>query len=269
MTDPDQQHVEPASKSALVDGGLPLEQVVDPAHETMGEDGVTVTQLGYEYSGAVLDQLRGLVALPVTLVKAVLRRQVDFLAGRWCAQRALQAAGFEGAVEIAHGQHGAPIWPPNFLGSISHCDGFAMASVARVQHIQALGIDVERQLSADVAREIQGQLATHQELAIGRGSMSPEAWLTVLFSGKESLFKALYPGVGRYFDFLDATALQLDAGAGTFTLVLRVQLSPRHPQGSTYPIRFHWNGDRVFTRCVVRPPASDREAPRIEIRDLC
>ena len=90
---------------------------------------------------------------------------------------------------------------------------------------------------------------------MNRGSMSPEAWLTVLFSGKESLFKALYPGVGRYFDFLDATAGHLDACAGTFTLALRVPLSPEHPQGSTYPIRFHWNGDRVFTRCVLPQPA--------------
>lgn len=268
MTDRDRQHVELARKIAPMDGGLSLDKVVHPAHEAMMEDGTTVSQLGYEYSDAMLAHLGKLVSLPVTLAKAVLRRQVDFLAGRLCAQRALQAAGFEGTVEITYGEHGAPIWPANFLGSISHCDGLAMASVAHVRRIAALGIDIEQRLSAEVASEIQGQLATHQELALGRGSMSPEAWVTVLFSGKESLFKALYPGVGRYFDFLDATAQQLDACAGTFTLALRVQLSPGHRQGSTYPIRFHWDGDRVFTRCVLPPPASDCEAPRNETRGL-
>ena len=227
------------------------------ADEAMLDDGTSVSQLGYEYSSAMLDQLRGQVALPARLDTAVLRRQVDFLAGRLCAQRALRTAGFEGDVEIATGEHGAPIWPADFLGSISHCDGLAIASIARARRIAALGIDVERQMSAEVASDIRRQLATDRELAMGRqGSMSPEAWLTVLFSGKESLYKALYPDVGRYFDFLDATAVHLDASTGTFTLGLRVSLSPDHPQGSTYPIRFRWNADRVFTRCVV--PASAR-----------
>lgn len=244
-------------------------RAVHPVHEAMLEDGTSVSQLGYEYSAAMLGQLREQVSLPARLKTAVLRRQVDFLAGRLCAQRALQAAGFEGNVEIATGEHGAPIWPANFLGSISHCDGFAIASVARAQRIAALGIDVERQMSVEVASEIRGQLATDQELAVGRHAMSPEAWLTVLFSGKESLYKALYPSVGRYFDFLDATAVHLDACAGTFTLGLRIALSPDHLQGSTYPIRFHWNADRVFTRCVVpvsaRPDAK-RFRPKREPR---
>lgn len=246
------------------------DRTVHHTHEALLEDGTSVSQLGYEYSGAMLDQLREQVPLPARLKTAVLRRQVDFLAGRWCAQRALRTAGFEGDVEIATGERGAPVWPANFLGSISHCDGFAIASVACAQRIAALGIDVERQMSVVVASDVRRQLATDQELALGRhGSMSPEAWLTVLFSGKESLYKALYPGVGRYFDFLDVTAVHLDADAGTFMLGLLTALSPDHPQGSTYPIRFHWNADRVFTRCVVpgsARPNAQRFKPRTDGR---
>lgn len=224
---------------------------------TVRQDSTCISQLGYEYSDAMLDQLRDQVFLPARLKKAVLRRQVDFMAGRLCAQRALQAAGCESNAEIITGEHGSPIWPASFLGSISHCDGFAIASVARAQHIAGLGIDVEQKMSAEVAGDVREQLANNEEMAMGcNGSMSPEAWLTVLFSGKESLFKALYPNVRRYFDFLDATAEHLDACAGTFTLCLRIELSPDHMQGSIYPIRFHWNGDRVFTRCILPAPAT-------------
>lgn len=223
----------------------------------MLEEGISVSQLRYEYSGATLDQLREQIYLPARLKVAVLRRQVDFLAGRLCAQRALQAEGFEGYAEVTTGAHGVPIWPTNFLGSISHCDGFAIASVGHAQRIAALGIDIEQQMSTEVANDIRRQLASNEELAMGRhSSMSPEAWLTTLFSGKESLFKALYPSVGWHFDFLDAAALRLDACAGTFTLSLRVPLSPHHPQGSIYPIRFHWDEGRVFTRCIL--PVSAR-----------
>lgn len=229
-----------------------MDQTVRLAFDAVIEDGTSVSQLHYEYSGAALDQLRERVLLPARLKTAVLRRQADFLAGRLCARRALLAAGFEGDTEIATSEHGAPIWPIAFRGSISHCDGFAIASVGHARRFAAIGIDIERRISADVVGEIRRQVASTEELSLGScNGMSPETWLTLLFSGKESLFKALYPDVGRHFDFLDATATHLDACAGTFTLCLRVALSPRHPQGSTYAIRFLWSEGHVLTHCIL------------------
>ncbi|MGL6523541.1 4'-phosphopantetheinyl transferase superfamily protein, partial [Aeromonas dhakensis] len=53
--------------------------------------------------------------------------------------------------------------------------------------------------------------------------------LTLIFSAKESLFKALYPRVGRYFDFLDARWLAMTEQ--TLTLELVDSLTPTLPAG--------------------------------------
>ncbi|HDX8597363.1 TPA: 4'-phosphopantetheinyl transferase superfamily protein, partial [Aeromonas dhakensis] len=53
--------------------------------------------------------------------------------------------------------------------------------------------------------------------------------LTLIFSAKESLFKALYPRVGRYFDFLDARWLTMTEQ--TLTLELVGGLTPTLPAG--------------------------------------
>lgn len=216
------------------------------------EGAVSVSQLQYEYSDSMLGLLRERIVLPARLETAVIRRQVDFLAGRLCAQRALQASGFEGRVEIATGTHGAPTWPDGYVGSISHCAGLAMAAAGSARRVSAVGIDVERLMAEEVAGAVRRQVAGDEELAMAHGSdMSQEAWLTALFSGKESLFKALYAGVGRYFDFRDVSATKPDFRNDSFTLKLDVTLSPDHPAGASYPIRFKWTGDVVMTWCVL------------------
>uniref|UniRef100_UPI0026F03213 4'-phosphopantetheinyl transferase family protein n=1 Tax=Lonsdalea britannica TaxID=1082704 RepID=UPI0026F03213 len=65
--------------------------------------------------------------------------------------------------------------------------------------------------------------------------------LTLAFSAKESLYKALYPQVKHYFDFLDVKLVTLDNVRHTFTLELLCDLSPDFPRGrrfsGTYQLR--------------------------------
>ena len=53
--------------------------------------------------------------------------------------------------------------------------------------------------------------------------------LTLTFSAKESLFKALYPQVRCYFDFLDARMVAVDMQRQTFVLALLKTLTPNCP----------------------------------------
>ncbi|SUI55146.1 Uncharacterised protein [Serratia marcescens] len=53
--------------------------------------------------------------------------------------------------------------------------------------------------------------------------------LTLTFSAKESLFKALYPQVRCYFDFLDARMVAVDTQRQTFVLALLKTLTPNCP----------------------------------------
>jgi enterobactin synthetase component D len=213
---------------------------------------ISMAQLQYEYSASMLDHLCEQVRLPTRLQTAVVRRRIEFLSGRLCAQRALHASGFGGLADIAIDPDGAPVWPAGYVGSISHCEGFAVAVAGPVQQVAGIGIDVEPLMSGEVAVEICRQCASEQEMAMPRrGDMSIEAWLTVLFSGKESLFKALHPEIRRYFDFLDVSATELDADNRCFTLTLRVALSRNHPAGRSYRIHFQREADMVLTRCQL------------------
>jgi enterobactin synthetase component D len=60
--------------------------------------------------------------------------------------------------------------------------------------------------------------------------------LTLVFSAKESLFKALYPRVGRYFDFLDARWLTMTEQ--TLTFELKSALTPELSAG--WHCTLHW-----------------------------
>ena len=154
---------------------------------------------------------------PTTLANAVLKRQVEFAAGRWCATQALRQLDYLGTAEIGIGAHRAPCWPAGYLGSISHSQGWAVAVAGFAAEnansrrtnsacrLQGIGIDLETILPNSTAQSVARRLAIQGEIALGTAhGLAFETWISLLFSAKESLFKALYPSVGRYFHFLDA-----------------------------------------------------------------
>ena len=212
-----------------------------------------LAELRYAYNAETLQdlQLEG-IALPDEIRRAVLKRRIDFAAGRLCARRALQAAGCGLPIELTIDADRAPVWPVGYVASISHCDGMAMALAASTKEVASIGLDLEQVVSAEVSREIQSHVANPIELALGNEQALPhEVWMTLLFSAKESLYKALYPSVGRFFEFSDAEADQLDAEAGTLRLRLLSDLSPQCREGMGYRIGFRFLEDRVLTCCVV------------------
>ena len=214
--------------------------------------GLHVAQHRYDYSEATLLALKRDVELPARLHGAVTRRQIDFLAGRHCARQALQTAGFLDPAPIAIGEHGEPQWPTGFIGSITHCHGWAMAAVSRAARISCVGIDMEELMSVEVARSIASQIATPTETAYLEQQPAPfEATLTLLFSAKESLFKALYPSIRRYFDFLDVQVVALNIDVGCMVLRLSNRLSSQHERGTRYTVAFAWLKNRVITYCSL------------------
>lgn len=214
----------------------------------------SVSQAGLRY---VVDagQLAGLkaagIVLPAALANAVLKRQVEFAAGRFCARLALQKQGYAAAATLAVGQHREPLWPAGYIGSISHGDGQAIAVAAASGEWRALGIDIESVLSDEAAQPLVVHLMTAAELAIGiNAGLTLAPWLSLVFSAKESLFKALYPFVGRYFDFLDAEVCELDEARGSLMLRLLSSLSPQCVKGSQYCISYRYSNDSIATLCL-------------------
>ncbi len=143
------------------------------------------------------------LALPVTLDKAVQKRKAEFLAGRYCARAALAQLDGSLAVNIGIGANREPLWPPGFVGSITHTHGYASAIVARQAQVRALGLDSESWIDAQKVASVSPQILSPRDNHTGQMHLfdSPSHYLTLVFSAKESLFKCLFPLVNRFFDF--------------------------------------------------------------------
>src|SRR5260221_4179554 len=77
--------------------------------------------------------------LPQALRYATQKRQREFLAGRWCAEEALQCLG-AGSTHVAMAEDRTPIWPDGVVGSITDTDDFATETVGVATDLSWVGI---------------------------------------------------------------------------------------------------------------------------------
>jgi enterobactin synthetase component D len=168
----------------------------------------------------------------ITPVPGVAKRQAEYLAGRLCAREALQRLTGTASVP-ASGADRAPQWPSGIAGSISHGGGWAGAIVGHSQAWRGLGLDVEKRLPAARAERLAAEILTPAELLrLDSLSAAQRAQrISLTFSLKESLFKALYPQVLRHFYFQDAELLSCDSEQKT-RLRLLIDLHADWPAGS-------------------------------------
>jgi len=137
------------------------------------------------------------------IASAPVERQLEFATVRHCAREGLQRLGLPPAA-ILRDRFGAPLWPSGVVGSMTHCRGFRAAAVAHAGDITALGIDAQpvKALPPGVFARISGP--GEQELVTQLKTDEPGiVWDTLLFSAKESLYKAWYHLTGTGLGFLD------------------------------------------------------------------
>ncbi|MBG0757055.1 4'-phosphopantetheinyl transferase family protein [Vibrio cidicii] len=173
------------------------------------------------------------------LKKAVLKRQAEFVAGRMLAQQALRECGAPFEQPIAIGKHRQPLWPQGVAGSISHSLKFAACAVTTKPQA-LLGLDIEETLSFAVARSIQAMVGTPTEWALLLEKMALDQAVTLLFSAKESVFKALFPTINRYLEFSDARLESIEHNC----LILKLQHAPI---SNCYRVLFTWREASVLT----------------------
>ncbi|HEY3590530.1 MAG TPA: enterobactin synthase subunit EntD [Buttiauxella sp.] len=183
------------------------------------------------------------------LSHAVNKRKAEHLAGRIAANQALK---FHGIMDYIPGigLHREPCWPPGFTGSITHSGNVALATVITDNPLQrtGLGIDFEEIITPQVAEDIYGGIidCAEKEL-IGTSSFPFNYALTLVFSAKESLFKALFRHVGRYFDFSAVSITEIDGQL--LTLTLNHSLGP-YQKGDTFIAI--WKGDARQLITLIR-----------------
>jgi 4'-phosphopantetheinyl transferase EntD len=152
--------------------------------------------------------------------RAVDTRRREFSTARRCAREALAALGHPPA-PLLPGERGAPAWPAGVVGSITHCAGYRAAVVARAADLWTVGVDAEPNeplpdgvLSA-VASEAEAQAVA--ELLARDGAVR---WDRLLFSAKESVYKAWFPLAHTWLDFHEAAVEFTDGGAFSARLLV-------------------------------------------------
>jgi 4'-phosphopantetheinyl transferase EntD len=146
------------------------------------------------------------------LDRASEKRRREFATGRSCARRALAELRFPPA-PILPGPDREPSWPPGAVGSITHCRDYCAAAVAPASRFSSIGIDAE--VHDELPEGVLERISLPEERAwLEARAGDGTRWETVLFSAKESVFKAWFPLARRWLGFEDAR-VEL-APSGTF-----------------------------------------------------
>lgn len=179
------------------------------------------------------------------------RRKRAFVLGRTAAQIALQYAGLESSLPVLRGARSEPLWPEGFVGSISHSHGYGAAVVARREYAQGIGIDLER-ITDTRSPELKQRVCSKKELAwIEAGSEKEFERFTLLFSAKESFYKALSPLTKKYLGFRDVEIV-VAPGSNIFAVVLQKDLGPGLPAGVRFSGEYQLKNDFVLTALAIR-----------------
>lgn len=152
----------------------------------------------------VLDELTPEEA--AALPRAHEHRILEFRGGRHCARAALAGFGVRGASILRH-EDRSPIWPPGFVGSITHTRtrdrGWCAAAVARSSDLRGIGLDAE--IDEPLERKLWSRVLVPAEQSFL--SSQPEDrrgfFGKLVFSAKEATYKCQYGMTREFLEFAD------------------------------------------------------------------
>lgn len=154
--------------------------------------------------------------LPARIFASASSRQLEFLAGRLCAERCTRRLTESGCIDV--GERGEPIWPMGLVGSIAHSADTAYAATCSTTLLRGIGIDSERIVNDIDSDAIADVCMTARErdrwaLKMHRGLLA-----TLIFSVKEAFFKSVHPRIGRWIDFTEIEVEAINWSGGHLML---------------------------------------------------
>ena len=183
--------------------------------------------------------------LPAALQTAVTKRKAEHLASRWLAQQTLAQLGMPDFV-LRNAPDRSPIWPAGLRGSLSHTRNRAVIAVTR--ETLCVGVDVEQLMAEETADETAELLMQPAERALLARQPLPFAQAaTLLFSLKESVYKALWPQLHQPMDFLQAQLVDVDLKHQQATLHLCQDFTSSFTRATPLHARFWLDETQVLT----------------------
>jgi 4'-phosphopantetheinyl transferase EntD len=216
-----------------------LERILPPS--------ATVTATREDLDGVLYPEEEAIVN------RAVEKRRREFTTARACAREALAQLG-QPHQPIPTGSRGEPLWPSGIVGSITHCDGYRACAVARASDLVTVGVDAEpdQPLPDGVLEDI--ALPEEREwLGYLARQMPSTHWDRLLFSIKESVYKAWFPLAGKWLGFEDAV-VAIDQQKRTFTAHLLVP-GPYLDGNQLRTFRGSWLAEDGLVLAAIAMPA--------------
>lgn len=122
-----------------------------------------------------------------------------FLAGRYCASKALEAAGSAQRSVGRDPRSGAPLFPEGYCGSISHTQDHACAIAVASGRWAGVGLDIELESERPPEQLVLSVREREEALAAPQREFST----LLAFSAKESFYKAQWPLSQTFVDFTE------------------------------------------------------------------
>jgi enterobactin synthetase component D len=183
---------------------------------------------------------RHAIHLPADISRSVMRRRAEYFYGRHCARQALAALGHPPA-QVLSGASREPLWPSAVRGSITHSDNMAAAVVVPAQQCRGIGVDISAPVGEAMQQAVLGMVLCEREFRLLQ-ALPPRFgighYLALVFSAKESLFKALFADVRAYLEFnlMEVREVSLEHSLALFEVVAPV--CAHFPVGSYCAVQF-------------------------------
>jgi 4'-phosphopantetheinyl transferase EntD len=179
------------------------------------------------------------------IARAVDKRRLEYITTRHLARGALARLGFP-PVAIGTGGNREPLWPAGVVGSMTHCRGYRAAAVALAggsggsegdgnagnagsgriagsvgsEAVTGIGIDAEPH--GPLPEGVYDTIARPDEMPVmaALATERPDVrWDRLMFSAKESVYKAWFPVARRWLGFGEAAVefVPEEGMSGTFS----------------------------------------------------
>lgn len=185
---------------------------------------------------------------PLKIAQACVERKNEYLCGRVLAQAVLNHHfGLDQPITSMH--EPLPIWPTHVLGSISHSQNKLI--VALSNNAIYLGIDIEHWVASEFAQESAHLILTPSEFDLWKGKAAEvfdfARYMSLIFSIKESLYKAVYPTAKQYIDFLEASIVDINFENQTLMLSFCPETQQRYQLLEQYQGGWVAEQDHIMT----------------------
>ncbi|WP_434460676.1 4'-phosphopantetheinyl transferase family protein [Serratia plymuthica] len=189
------------------------------------------------------------VECPRLLTRAGPKRKAEYFAGRLAARRALQFLGCK-TLDLPIGDHRLPQWPLGYRGSISHTRALAVSAVCQHDRYQAVGIDTETVFTVEQCTKLTSAIVSDAEwndVIRGGCELAQTQLVTLIFSAKEALYKALYPHTLSFQDFSAAKLTWICDKSAQFQIELTCDWSGDYSAGTHFTGWFQFFDHTVVT----------------------